>query len=105
MKIILITLEGRCCMILLPIAAPTKIPKASGTAIPGLIEPLKKYTEALAAAVTPIIKLLVALDGFRGIFIALSIAITLKAPEPIPNIPEAIPAPNMMDKPPGIFST
>ena len=81
------------------------MPRANGTAISGLIDPLKKYTVALAAAVTPIIKLLVALDGLSGIFMAPSIAMTLKAPEPIPSIPDARPAPNMMAAPPGMFST
>jgi len=78
---------GRICMIRDPITAPTKIPNAIGTAIPGKIAPLKKYTVALAAAVTPIIKLDVELEGLSGIFIKVSMAITLKAPEPIPSKP------------------
>lgn len=88
-----------------PITAPTKIPNAIGTAIPGRIDPLKKYTVALAAAVTPIIRFDVELDGFRGIFMKVSMAMTLNAPEPMPNRPLATPAPNITAKPAGTFST
>ena len=60
-----------------------------------------RYTPALAAAVTPIIKLLVVLDTFIGIRIALSIAITLNTPLPIPSSPERTPATYIMPKPSG----
>ncbi|MMZ64719.1 hypothetical protein D1872_270700 [compost metagenome] len=48
---------------------------------------------------TPIIKLLVAVDTFSGIFINTSIAITLKLPLPMPSKPETTPAPYMTPKP------
>ncbi|MNW57173.1 hypothetical protein D3C74_349540 [compost metagenome] len=54
---------------------------------------------ALAAAVTPIIKLLVADDTFSGIFINTSIAMTLKLPLPMPSSPEMTPAPYITPKP------
>jgi len=46
---------------------------------------------ALAAAVTPIMKLLVVVDTLKGMRMILSMAITFNAPEPIPNKPETMP--------------
>src|SRR5580698_5623080 len=60
---------------------------------------------ALAAAVTPIMKLLVVVDTLNGMRITWSIASTLNAPDPIPNRPESVPAPNIMPNPEGILRT
>ena len=51
---------------------------------------------ALAAAVTPIMKLLVVVDTLNGSFIASSIASTFTAPDPMPSSPDSVPAPNMI---------
>lgn len=66
---------------------PINTPITIGKAIPGSMYPRCKYTTALAAAVTPIIKLLVVVLTLKGTFIAESIANTFKAPEPIPSNP------------------
>ena len=63
--------------------------------------PRLKYTPALAAAVTPIMKLLVVVETLKGILIAWSIATTFSAPEPIPSKPESAPAIDMTPKPAG----
>jgi hypothetical protein len=47
---------------------------------------------ALAAAVTPIMKLLVVVETLKGIRITPSIANTFNAPEPIPSSPDTTPA-------------
>ncbi|MNE90911.1 hypothetical protein D3C80_1884620 [compost metagenome] len=54
-------------------------------------------------AVTPIMKLLVVVETLNGIRIILSIAMTLKAPDPIPKSPDIIPATPIMLKPPMTF--
>src|SRR5207244_850817 len=54
---------------------------------------------ALAAAVTPIMKLLVAVDTLNGMSIARSMAMTLSAPDPMPSRPEMAPAPNIIANP------
>ena len=56
---------------------------------------------ALAAAVTPIMKLLVALETLIGSRITMSMASTFSAPEPMPSSPEATPATTMSAKPSG----
>jgi len=55
-----------------------------------------------AAAVTPIMKLLVAELTFIGRRMAPSIASTLSAPEPMPRRPETRPANPIRTKPTGI---
>ena len=62
-----------------PANAPARTPMATGAAMNGSICPREKYTPALAAAVTPIMKLLVAVDTLIGSSIARSIAGTLSA--------------------------
>src|ERR1039457_1058343 len=59
---------------------------------------------ALAAAVTPIIKLLVVVDTLKGMRMILSIASTFTAPDPMPSRPERIPAPNIVANPARIRS-
>jgi hypothetical protein len=49
-------------------------------------------------------KLLVVVATLNGSLIALSIASTFTAPEPIPRSPESVPAPNMMAKAAGTCS-
>ena len=58
---------------------------------------------ALAAAVTPIMKLLVVVETLNGIRIAWSIASTFTAPDPMPSSPESVPAPNIRPNPVGTF--
>ena len=50
---------------------------------------------ALAAAVTPIMKLLVVVETLKGNPMIWSMAITFIAPDPIPSSPEISPAPNI----------
>ena len=57
------------------------------------------FVVALAAAVTPIIKLLVAVETFSGSFIAISIAGTFNTPLPMPSKPDTAPAMNISGKP------
>src|SRR5256885_1125692 len=57
------------------------------------MSPRPKYTPALAAAVRPIMKLLVAVETFIGSRMNVSIASTLKAPLPMPSRPESTAAP------------
>ena len=56
---------------------------------------------ALAAAVTPIMKLLVVVETLKGMRMAWSIARTLSAPEPMPSSPESTPATNIKLNPAG----
>jgi hypothetical protein len=86
-----------------PVKAPPNTPKTTGKAMPGSMYPRCRYTTALAAAVTPIMKLLVVVLTLNGIFMVVSIAKTFKAPEPIPNNPDITPASVMMEKPPPTF--
>jgi len=51
------------------------------------------------AAVTPIMKLLVAAETFMGKAVAQSIAITFKAPPPMPRKPDTTPAENITNAP------
>jgi hypothetical protein len=44
-------------------------------------------------------KLLVAVETLNGIRMIRSIAITFKAPDPIPRSPEVTPAPNIIENP------
>lgn len=60
---------------------------------------------AEAAAVTPIIKLLVVVETLKGMRMMRSMARTFTAPEPMPSRPESVPAPNMVAKPAGMRST
>src|SRR5665213_2010254 len=60
---------------------------------------------ALAAAVTPIMKLLVVVETLNGMRMILSIASTFTAPDPIPSSPLRIPAPNIIAHPAAIRST
>jgi hypothetical protein len=55
--------------------------------------------ELPATAVTPIMKLLVAVDTLIGRFIAQSMATTFKAPPPMPRRPETTPAANIINSP------
>src|SRR5713226_7547527 len=82
-----------------PAKAPARTPMATGAAMNGSICPREKYTPALAAAVTPIMKLLVAVDTLMGSSIARSIAGTFNAPEPMPRSPLTVPAMYMSAKP------
>src|SRR5437773_443933 len=75
-----------------PARAPASTPMATGAAMNGSICPREKYTPALAAAVTPIMKLLVAADTLMGSSMARSIAGTFMAPEPMPRSPLTTPA-------------
>src|SRR5437867_8900441 len=75
-----------------PTKAPPRTPMATGAAMNGSICPREKYTPALAAAVTPIMKLLVAVDTLMGSSIARSIAGTFNEPEPMPRSPLTVPA-------------
>jgi len=64
----------------------------TGMASPGSTYPRLRYTPALAAAVTPIMKLLVVVETLNGMRMAWSMASTLTAPEPMPSNPERAPA-------------
>ena len=61
--------------------------------------PWPRKMPALAAAVTPIMKLLVVVETLKGRPITWSIAITFMAPEPMPSSPERMPAPNINANP------
>ena len=67
--------------------------------------PREKYTPALAAAVTPIMKLLVVVETLKGSRMRRSIAMTLSAPEPMPSKPDRSPATVMSPNPPGTLHT
>ncbi len=82
-----------------PTVAPISTPAATGAAMNGLIQPRAKNIPALAAAVTPIMKLLVAELTLIGRRIAKSIAGTLSAPLPIPSRPLTIPATYISPRP------
>src|SRR6266480_253617 len=82
-----------------PMNAPPITPMATGPAMNGSICPREKYTPALAAAVTPIMKLLVAVDTLIGSSIARSMAGTFNAPEPMPRRPLITPATYMSARP------
>ena len=82
-----------------PMKEPTSTPRATGVAMTGWMSPRPKYTPALAAAVRPIMKLLVAVETFMGRRITVSIASTLKAPLPMPSRPDSRPAPNITAAP------
>ena len=56
---------------------------------------------ALAAAVTPIMKLLVVVDTLMGARIMVSMAMTLNTPLPMPRRPEMSPAIHIIPKPCG----
>src|SRR5580700_3387705 len=60
---------------------------------------------ALAAAVTPIMKLLVVVETLNGMRIARSMASTLNAPEPMPSRPDSVPATNIRLNPSGTRCT
>ena len=60
-------------------------PRATGAAMNGLMSPRANYVPALAAAVTPIMKLLVVVDALSGARIRRSMAITLNRPLPVPS--------------------
>src|SRR5262249_16381405 len=77
-----------CPMVRLPSPAPLSTPSATGAATSGCTSPRAKYTPALAAAVTPIMKLLVDVETFIGSRMATSMAKTLNRPLPIPSSPE-----------------
>src|SRR5207302_8518419 len=66
MKSFLIVVLRRCPMMLVPKQAPPRTPSATGAAIGAGISPRVKYTLALAAAVTPTMKLLVDVDTVMG---------------------------------------
>jgi hypothetical protein len=70
-------------------------------AMPGSMYPRLRYTPALAAAVTPIMKLLVVVETLNGRPIIWSIATTLTTPEPIPSSADKTPASSIRAKPPG----
>src|SRR2546428_13871032 len=57
--------------------APMRMPRATGAVISGLTSPLAKYIPALAAAVTPIMKLEDVVETFIGRFIGRSMDRTL----------------------------
>ena len=59
----------------------------------------------MAAAVTPIMKLLVVVDTLNGRRMVWSMASTLRGPEPMPSKPESAPATNIRPKPVGTRST
>src|SRR5581483_1463878 len=82
-----------------PPTAPMSTPVATGPATNGSMSPRAKYTPALAAAVTPIMKLLVAVDTLIGRRMARSMAGTLRAPLPIPRSPLTTPATYMRPSP------
>src|SRR5208282_1421417 len=71
----------------------------------GVDESAAEVDAALAAAVTPIMKLLVVVETLKGMRMTRSMAMTLTAPEPIPRRPESVPAPNMRPKPAGTLRT
>src|SRR4051794_6029736 len=75
-----------------PPNAPSITPDATGAAMNGSMSPRAKYTPADAAAVTPIMKLLVAVETFSGNRIPRSKAGTLSEPAPIPSSPLTAPA-------------
>jgi len=75
-----------------PASAPTNTPAATGPAMNGSICPRANHTAAPAAAVTPIMKLLVAVETLMGNPIARSIAGTFRIPEPMPKSPLNTPA-------------
>ena len=79
-------------IILVPRNAPIRAATATGTTRKGRRSPRRRYTPAPAAAVTPIMKLLVAVETFVGTFMAISCANTLTTPAPMPSRPEIIPA-------------
>lgn len=71
-----------------PSGAPMRTPSATGAAMDGWMSPREKNMPALAAAFNPTMKLLVVVDTLIGSRIILSITSTLKAPLPMPSIPE-----------------
>ena len=68
---------------------------------PGSMYPRFRYTPALAAAVTPIMKLLVVVETLNGMRISWSIARTFTAPDPMPSSPDSVPATNIRLNPCG----
>ena len=71
----------------------------------GLMSPRAKYVPSLAAAVTPIMKLLVVVDALSGARVRRSMAITLNRPLSIPSNPDVSPAPHITARPCGIRVT
>ncbi len=71
----------------------------TGMARAGTMYPRPRYTAALAAAVTPIMKLLVVVETLNGRRMVRSIASTLSTPPPIPSSAESAPATIMRAKP------
>ena len=69
------------------------------------MSPRAKYTTALAAAVSPINRLLVAVETFIGMCIAKSIAGTFSTPEPMPSKPLRVPARYMSPSPSPVLTT
>jgi len=84
---------------LVPITVPANTPRATGAAMNGLMSPRAKYVPALAAAVTPIMKLLVVVDALSGARIKRSMAITLNRPLPMPSILTSAPHPTSRQVP------
>src|SRR5262249_37436550 len=68
-----------------PRSEPTTDPRATGPATAGTMSPRMKYAPALAAAVTPIMKLEVAEETLMGRRRAVSIAGIFSTPLPIPK--------------------
>ena len=93
-------------VVLLDVAGPADAFRNAASRVPGsyrlrFVAP----QPALAAAVTPIMKLLVVVETLNGKRITWSMAITFIAPEPIPSRPESRPATNMRLNPPFTRST
>src|ERR1700722_13079664 len=76
-----------------PSTAPMTEPNAMGAATGVTISPRAKYPAALAAAVTPIMKLEVAEETLMGSRSAVSMAGILSTPLPMPSRAEISPAP------------
>src|SRR5262249_45066662 len=88
-----------------PASDPASTPSMTGIARKGSTKPLLRYTPALAAAVTPIMKLLVVAETLNGMRITRSMAMTFSEPDPMANRPERIPATNIRTNPPPILCT
>src|SRR6202020_2785910 len=84
-----------------PSTAPATDPNAMGAATEVTISPRAKYAAALAAAVTPIMKLEVAEETLMGSRSAVSIAGIFSTPLPMPSSAEIKPAPYISTMPRG----
>ncbi|HEY2678848.1 MAG TPA: hypothetical protein VGI65_17885 [Steroidobacteraceae bacterium] len=84
-----------------PSTDPSTDPNDTGAATEVTISPRAKYAPALAAAVTPIMKLEVAEDTLMGRRSAVSIAGIFSTPLPVPSNAEISPAPYISIMPNG----